>query len=114
MIALQCRKNDNTIAIESYLEDGTKTLISYKELNKYVASVASYLKKIGIKDKDVVAAVMPNIPETIIMMLASTSLGAIWTSCSPEFGESSILERFSQVNPKVLIASDGVFINFHF
>ena len=100
-------RNDDTIAIEAYHENSDKKKISYKKLNNDVATVTNYLKKVGIKEGDVVAAIMPNIPEAIIMMLASSSLGAIWTSCSPEFGENSILERFSQVNPTVLIVTDG-------
>ena len=100
-------KNDESIAIEAHREDGNKRLLTYIQLNESVASASAYLKSIGIKDGDRIAAVMPNIPETIIMMLASTSIGAIWTSCSPEFGENAILERFSQVDPKVLISTDG-------
>ena len=108
-------RNDDSIAIESYTEDSQKNSLSYKELNNTVASIAYYLKKIGVKERDVVAAIMPNIPETIVVMLASASLGAIWTSCSPEFGENSILERFSQVNPTILVATDGyLFKNTYF
>ena len=99
--------NDNQIAIESYSENGTKTTLTYSELNNQVAAVSSYLESIGIREGDRIAAIMPNIPETIIMMLASSSLGAIWTSCSPDFGINAILDRFEQVSPKVLLVSDG-------
>ena len=95
------------LAIESYNEDGSKISLTYKELHSRVAALSSYLKSIGIKKGDRVAAVMPNIPETVIMMLASSSLGAIWTSCSPDFGVNAILDRFQQVEPKVFLVSDG-------
>ena len=100
-------RKDDVIAVEAYHENSEKKTLSYKKLNNNVATVANYLKSIGVKEGDVVAAIMPNIPETIVFMLASSSLGAIWTSCSPEFGENSILERFTQVNPAVLVATDG-------
>ena len=99
--------NNDNLAIESYNEDGTRVTLTYKELNNKVAALSSYLKSIGIKEGDRIAAVMPNIPETIIMMLASSSLGAIWTSCSPDFGINAVLDRFQQVNPKVLLVTDG-------
>tara|TARA_B100001540_G_scaffold304832_1_gene315024 strand:+ start:465 stop:2402 length:1938 start_codon:yes stop_codon:yes gene_type:complete len=99
--------NDNQIAIESYSENGTKTTLTYSELNNQVAAVSSYLESIGVREGDRIAAIMPNISETIIMMLASSSLGAIWTSCSPDFGINAILDRFEQVSPKVLLVSDG-------
>ena len=99
--------NDDQIAIEAYSENGTKSTLTYSELNNQVAAVSSYLESIGIREGDRIAAIMPNIPETIIMMLASSSLGAIWTSCSPDFGINAILDRFKQVSPKVLLVSDG-------
>ena len=99
--------NNTRIAIESYTEDGKKNQLTYNDLNQKVSILASYLKSLKVGPGDRVAAVMPNIPETIIGMLATASLGAIWTSCSPEFGESAILDRFEQVSPKILIASDG-------
>ena len=99
--------NNDKLAIESYNEDGSRITLTYKELNYKVIALSSYLESIGVKAGDRVAAVMPNIPETIIMMLASSSLGAIWTSCSPDFGIEAILDRFKQVKPKVLLASDG-------
>ena len=99
--------NTNKLAIESYNEDGSKITLTYRQLNDRVKCLSAYLKSIGIQSGDRVAAIMPNIPETIIMMLAATSLGAIWTSCSPDFGINAILERFEQVQPKVLLVTDG-------
>ena len=101
-------KTDN-IAIEFYDETGTIKKISYNELYNLVSNAAEYLKKIGIRKDDRVVAVMPNIPETIIFMLASASIGAIWSSCSPDFGYQGILNRFKQINPKVLITVNGYF-----
>ena len=99
--------NDNRVAIESYSENGDKVILTYKELNSKVSALSSYLQSIKIKEGDRIAAIMPNIPETIIMMLAASSIGAIWTSCSPDFGVDAILDRFQQVEPKVLLAADG-------
>ena len=103
------RNNSNNIAIESYCENHLSQKITYKDLNNKVKIIASQFRKMGLKKNDVVAAIMPNIPETIISMLAASSIGAIWTSCSPDFGDKSILDRFQQVNPKILIASDGYY-----
>ena len=87
----------NNIAIEFYNEDSRCKKITYKELYDYVAKVSFSFIKMGIKKNDRVAAVMPNIPETIICMLAASSIGAIWSSCSPEFGLKGILDRFEQI-----------------
>ena len=100
---------DNKIAIEYFYEDKIKGEITYSELFDKVKSCSSYLKSIGVKKGDRVAAFMPNIPETIIGMLATTSLGAIWSSCSPDFGINGVLDRFSQIEPKVLFVTDGYF-----
>jgi acetoacetyl-CoA synthetase len=67
------------------------------------------LKKLGIKPGDRVAGYLPNVPETVIAMLATTSLGAIWSSCSPDFGASAVIDRFGQIKPRVLFAADGYF-----
>jgi len=99
--------NTNCIAIEFYSESNEKITLTYKELRQKVASLSAYLHSIGVEKGDRVAAVIPNIPEAIITMLASSSIGAIWTSCSPDFGVNAILDRFEQVNPKVLLVSDG-------
>ncbi len=98
------RHRDEHIAIEFYTELGLQSKLSYRELYQRVAQCQWMLKQLGIKKGDRVAAVMPNMPETIIAMLATTSLGAIWSSCSPDFGVQGIVERFSQIEPKVLVA----------
>ncbi len=81
--------------------------ISWGELENKVASLATYLKSIGIKRGDRIVAYLPNIPEATIGFLATCSLGAIWSSCSPDFGTESVVDRFSQIEPKVLITVDG-------
>jgi acetoacetyl-CoA synthetase len=98
------RYNDDHSAIISCREDKPDILISYSELNTLVRACSSGLKKLGVKRRDVVAGFVTNIPETIIAMLACTSLGAIWTSCSPDFGFQGVLDRFGQVKPKILFA----------
>ena len=81
--------------------------MSWDELYRRVASVAARLRKMGIKKGDRIVAFMPNIPETAIAFLASASIGAIWSSCSPDFGSRSVVDRFKQIEPKVLFATDG-------
>ena len=85
--------------------------ISWEELHGQVASMQSYLKEIGIKKGDRVAAYLPNIPEATVAFLAACSLGAVWSSCSPDFGVNSIVDRFEQIEPKVLFAADGYTYN---
>jgi len=81
--------------------------ISWAELRQSVAALAAHLKSIGVGKGDRVVAFLPNIPEATIAFLATNSLGAIWSSCSPDFGLSSTVDRFQQIEPKVLIAVDG-------
>ena len=90
-------------------ERGTRRVISYRELRAEVARVAEGLRDAGVGPGDRVAAFMPNLPETTIAMLATASLGAIWTSCSPDFGVHGVLDRFGQIEPKVLFTADGYF-----
>ena len=82
---------------------------SYQELYRQVAALAAALRKSGIRAGDRVAGFMPNRPETVIAMLAAASLGAIWSSCSPDFGINGVLDRFGQIAPKVLFTCDGYF-----
>lgn len=107
-------KSDAQPAIVSVQEGGRRTVISYRELQTKVAQFASVLTHHGIQSRDCVAAYMPNVAETVIAMLATTSLGAIWSSCSPDFGYQGALDRFSQIDPKVLIACEGYFYNGKF
>jgi acetoacetyl-CoA synthetase len=81
--------------------------LSYGELAAEVARVARGLRELGVRRGDRVAALLPNIPEAIIAMLAAASIGAIWSSCSPDFGARSVIDRFAQIEPSVLIAADG-------
>jgi acetoacetyl-CoA synthetase len=92
-------------------EDKVERRVSAAELREQVARLQHAMRQAGIGEGDRVAAMMPNMPETIIAMLAATSLGAIWSSCSPDFGEKGVLDRFGQIEPKMLIACDGYWYN---
>src|SRR5215467_11629444 len=88
-------------------EAGRNGRISYGELAAQVARVRAGLVALGVGDGDRVAAYLPKAPEALIAMLATASLGAIWTSCSPDFGAHSVIDRFAQISPKVLLGVDG-------
>ena len=105
------RHKDNKIALIFRGENGARQQLTYAELYSRVAAFAAGLRQQGITKGDRVAAMMPNCIETIIGMLATTSLGAIWSSCSPDFGVQGVLDRFGQIEPKVLLAVDGYFYN---
>jgi len=81
--------------------------LSWGELREQVAAVAAGLRAMGVEKGDRVAAYMPNVPETIVAFLATASIGAVWSSCSPDFGAASVIDRFAQIEPKVLFAVDG-------
>lgn len=83
------------------------TAISWDTLKQQVASLQNYLIKLGIKPGDRIAAYLPNIPQATVALLAAMSVGAVWSSCSPDFGSASVKERFQQIEPKILIAVDG-------
>ncbi|MDR3667942.1 MAG: acetoacetate--CoA ligase [Ignavibacteriaceae bacterium] len=102
---------DNHTAIISSRENYPDIRITYYELYKLVSSVASGLRNMGVKNGDRVAGFISNIPEAIIAMLAVTSIGAIWSSCSPDFGLQGVLDRFGQIKPKVLFAVESYFYN---
>lgn len=103
---LLSRGSDADEAIVFIAEDNTTIRLSYAELKSQVASLASYLKNIGVTKGDKVAAYLPNTEKTIIALLATTSLGAVWSSCSPDFGVLGVVDRLSQVQPKVLFVTD--------
>ncbi len=105
------KKSDNDIAINFWSEDKIKKKLSWYELKNQVAAVTNYFKKKGIKKGDRVAAYLPNVPETIIVMLASSSIGAIFSSASPDFGVEGVLDRFGQIEPKILVTTDGYNFN---
>ncbi len=92
-------------------ENGERRDLSFDDLREQVAAVAAGLKSAGVKKGDRVAGFMPNCPEAVIAMLAATSFGAIWSSCSPDFGVNGVVDRFGQIEPKVLFCADGYFYN---
>ncbi len=102
-------KNTEEKAITFISENGFRETRSWKQLNKNVKNISYFLKKINIKSKDRVAAYMPNTSETVEAFLGTVAIGAIWSSCSPDFGVNGIVERFSQIKPKVLIVTDKYF-----
>ena len=95
-------------ALISDNEKGEARELSWPELRRQVASLALHLREQGVQPGDRVAAYMPNIPETIVAFLATASLGAVWSVCAPDMGTHAVLDRFKQIEPKVLIACDGV------
>ncbi len=92
-------------------ETQTATEISWQELEEKVAALAAYFKAEGIGKGDRIAAYLPNNPEALIAFLAANSLGAVWSSCSPDFGTASVIDRLSQIEPKILIACDSYSYN---
>ncbi len=98
---------DDHPALIAYNERGQRRVLSYRQLCAEVARIASGLKEIGIQPGDRVVGFLPNIPEAVIAMLAATSLGATWSSCSPDFGIAGVLDRFGQIEPKVIFTADG-------
>lgn len=100
-------RRDDHIALISIDEQGCRQSLSYAQLYHQVAQCAAGLKALGLYQGDRVAAVMPNISQTIIAMLATTSLGAIWSSCSPDFGAQAAIDRLAQIEPKILFVCDG-------
>ena len=92
-------------------EDKVARRLSWDDLHALVSRIQQALKAAGVGIGDRVAAMMPNMPETIAAMLATASLGAIWSSCSPDFGSGGVLDRFGQIEPKVFIACDGYWYN---
>ena len=90
-------------------ERGTRKVISYKDLRESVARIADGLRALGVVAGDRVAAYMPNVPETMVAMLAAASIGATWSSCSPDFGVHGVVDRFGQIAPRVLFTADGYF-----
>jgi len=103
------RHRDDRTALVFSSEGGRKRRLTHAGLYLEVAKTAAALKTLGIAPGDRVAGFMPNMPEAVIAMLAAASLGAVWSSCSPDFGAKSVLDRFGQISPKVLFAADGYF-----
>jgi acetoacetyl-CoA synthetase len=102
-------RRDSHPALVGYLETGARRELSYAQLFAQVAALAAALRRFGVQPGDRVAAMLPNIPEAMVGMLAAAAIGAVWSSCSPDFGTSGVLDRFGQIEPKVLIACDGYY-----
>jgi acetoacetyl-CoA synthetase len=105
------RRRDDADAIVFWGEEKVRRKLSFRELHEHVSRVRQALAAAGVKEGDRVAAFMPNMPETVIAMLATSSLGATFTSCSPDFGVQGVVDRFGQVEPKVLFCCDGYYYN---
>ncbi|OOG22767.1 acetoacetate--CoA ligase [Thioalkalivibrio denitrificans] len=103
------RRRDDRPALIACAEDGSRRELSHAQLHAQVERLAAALHRDGVEPGDRVAGFVPNRPEAVIAMLAATRLGAVWSSCSPDFGEQGVLDRFAQINPKVLFSADGYF-----
>ena len=104
-------KDNEKKALTFISENGYREIRSWRELNQNVSKIIKFLKEIKIKKKDRIVAYMPNTIETVEAFIASSSLGGVWSSCSPDFGTKGLIERFSQINPKVLFISNKYFYN---
>ena len=105
------RHNDDQVALIGLLENGQRSSYTYAELFYEVERLASAMRHHGITQGDRIAGLMPNIPETVIAMLATTSIGAIWSSCSPDFGINGACDRFGQIEPRLLFTTESYLYN---
>ena len=105
------RRADDGAAIVFRGEDKAASQLTWAQLQTLVSRLQQAMKAAGVGVGDRVAAMLPNIPEAIAAMLAATSIGAIWSSCSPDFGERGVLDRFGQIEPKLFITVDGYWYN---
>ena len=105
------RRRDDHPAIIFRAETGSECSLSFNELYDHVSRFAQALRAAGVTKGDRVAGYLPNMPAAVIAMLATASLGGIWSSASPDFGVQGVLDRFGQIEPKVLVAIDGYFYN---
>ncbi len=101
------RRRDEATAIVAWNECGERRSLSFAALYREVAMLAAGLRGLGVAPGDRVAGYLPNLPETVVAMLAATSLGATWSSCSPDFGTAGVVDRLAQIEPKILFAADG-------
>jgi acetoacetyl-CoA synthetase len=104
-------RRDEAVAIVFWGEDKIKRTLTFEEVYDEVSCLAQALRDAGVVKGDRVAGYLPNMPETVIAMLATTSIGATWSSCSPDFGVRGVVDRFGQIEPKVLFGADGYFYN---
>ena len=105
------RRRDDADAMVFRGEDQVRRRLTYTQVYDQVARLAQALEAAGVGEGDRVAGFLPNLPETAIGMLATNAIGAIWSSCSPDFGVQGVLDRFGQIEPKVLLCADGYFYN---
>lgn len=105
------KRRDDSLAVAFWGEDQVKRELSWWELNDLVSRLQQAMRAHGIQPGDRVAGYMPNMPETLAAMLAAASLGAVWTSCSPDFGTDGAIDRFGQTEPRLLFCPDGYFYN---
>ena len=105
------RRRDRADALVFWGEDKVQRRISHAQLHATVSRLAQPLRAAGVQPGDRVVGYLPNMPETVMAMLAAASIGAIWSSCSPDFGVQGVLDRFGQIEPKVLFAADGYWYN---
>ena len=105
------KKADDDFAVIFHREDGVERLLTYGQLRAEVAAARAALRELGVGKGDRVVALAPNCPETLVAFLAAASLGATWSSCSPDFGVRAVADRFTQIEPKVLIAVNGYVYN---
>jgi acetoacetyl-CoA synthetase len=101
------RRRDEHVAVVFRAEDGRRTTTTYRRLAEEVAAVADFLRSCGVRRGDRVAGYLPNIPQTVTAFLATAAVGAVWAGSAPEFGVPSVVDRFRQLDPKVLFAVDG-------
>jgi len=104
-------KNNNDKAITFISENGYREIKNWRKLNSNVKKVSTFLRTLNIKSKDRVVAYMPNISETVEAFLGTASIGSIWSSCSPDFGINGVIERFSQIKPKIMFVTNEYFYN---
>ena len=105
------RYRDDSTAIVFKGEGQATVRVTYQELYAQVARLSKALRHLGVTEGDRVAGFMPNMVETVVAMLATTSIGAVWSSCSPDFGVKGVIDRFGQIRPKVLFTANGYFYN---
>tara|TARA_B100000686_G_scaffold330283_1_gene392368 strand:- start:1164 stop:3122 length:1959 start_codon:yes stop_codon:yes gene_type:complete len=105
------KKNNQEPSIIFKSENGYKAELSWEKLNLHVSKISNWMKSNGIKKGERVAAYLPNIPETVTAYISTATLGAVWSSCSPDFGTNGVIDRFSQITPKVLFIGDKYFYN---
>ncbi|HEX9584993.1 MAG TPA: acetoacetate--CoA ligase [Gammaproteobacteria bacterium] len=101
------RRRDDEPALIFFGEDAVRRSVSFAELHRKVSQLSQALRSAGIRPGDRVAGYLPNMPETVMAMLAAASVGATWSSCSPDFGVRGVVDRFGQIEPRVLFCADG-------